>query len=144
MNRKGFSLVQVLIAVALLGLAYIPASSVFIASTRNIQSGDLKLMATLEAQTLIDVLRMDNKIYNYKEQLIELPNIKFPGIDLSSEFKKNFNGIAQIHIKADLKYPERLRLLTITVNYDLYGNKRDVKLSTLAADMSYIHHRSWK
>jgi type II secretory pathway pseudopilin PulG len=136
--------VQVVIAVAIMGIAYIPASSIFIASTRTVQKGDLRLTATLVAQTIIDELRLNQEIFTATNQEYILPAPKFGAIDVPLDFKKNYQAKCRIHVVRDDTYPKRLRKLTVYIDYSEYSNPRTVVVSTLVGDIRNIHLRSWK
>jgi type II secretory pathway pseudopilin PulG len=141
---RGFSLIQVVIAVAIMGIAYIPVSSIFFASTRTIKGGSLKLSATLAAQTMIDELKHDMSIFKYKNRTFNIPTKPFPNLKLDPIFVKYYNGRASVSIKTDKNFPKRLREVTVDIIYEEYGNERKVTLSTLIANNKDIHYRFWK
>lgn len=142
--RAAFTLVQVLIAVALLGIAYIPASSVFLASNRTVQKGDLKLTATLVAQTLIDDLRRDRRLFEVEEGLHHLPTPSFRDLVVPESFARVYQARAELTIRRDRDFPDRLRQVDLKIRYREYGAENDVLLSTLVADIRNLHLRSWK
>jgi len=143
-TNRGFSLIQVVIAVAILGMAYIPVSSLFIASTRNIKGGDLKLSATLAAQTMIDELKHDRTIFRFQNKEIKIPSNIFPTLRLNPELVKYYKAIAIIKIRKDEKFPTILRKITVNIKYSDHGSERNIYLSTIAADNKSIHYRNWK
>lgn len=142
--RSAFTLIQVVLAVALLGIAYIPASSVFLASNRTVQKGDLKLTATMVAQTMIDDLRRDRRLFQVEEGLHQLPTPSFPGLVIPEQFRKVYDARAELTIQRDRDFPDRLRRIDLKIRYKEYANENEVVLSTLAGDIRNVHLRSWK
>lgn len=84
-NKKGFTLIEIVISIAILGIIIIPISSLFITSAKiNKKSNDL-LHANHEAQQVIEVLRagdVDNidldEVNNDNKSPLELDGIVYP------------------------------------------------------------------
>ncbi|MCT4621533.1 MAG: prepilin-type N-terminal cleavage/methylation domain-containing protein [Marinisporobacter sp.] len=84
-NKKGFTLIEIVISIAILGIIIIPISSLFITSAKiNKKSNDL-LHANHEAQQVIEVLRAGDvksidldEVNNDNKSPLELDGIVYP------------------------------------------------------------------
>ncbi len=139
--RAGFTLVQVLVAIVVVSIALIPASSVFTASTRNVQRGDLRLAAAMAAQSLIDDLRLRRDVFEITEERVLLPSPLLPGLDIPAVLLPVIDRSAEVRLKRDPHFPDLAREVTVAVRYDEYGVERETLLSTLVTDTRERHHR---
>lgn len=140
-RRAGFSLIQILIVVAIVAVALIPATSVFTASTRNVQRGDLRLTAAMAAQSLLDDLRLRMTIFDIPEEKLLLPSPKLPDLDIPAPLQAALQASAEVRLRKDPHYPELAREVTVVVRYREYGVERETLLSTLVTDTRDRHMR---
>lgn len=139
--RAGFTLIQVLVTVAIVAVALIPASSVFTASTRNVQRGDLRLTAAMVAQSLLDDLRLRMAIFDIPEERLPIPSPKLPGLEISEPLLAVLQASSEVRLKKDPHYPELAREVTVVVRYNEYGTERETLLSTIVTDTRDRHLR---
>lgn len=121
MNQQptGFTIVELLVTIAIVGITTASLSSIFI-STRNIQQQTSYLdLATRAAQREIETLRNDNYASLTPGQTIDFTN------QLPSGLLKA-TGAAQISQPA-----ADLRRVDVTVSYASGGEQRSVVLSSL-------------
>lgn len=139
--RRGFTLVQVLVAIVIVSVALIPATSVFTASTRNVQRGDLRLAAAMAAQSLIDDLRLRLELFDITEERITLPSPLLRGLDVPAALLPSLDRSAEVWLKRDPHYPTLAREVTAVVRYTEYGVEREALLSTIITDTRERHLR---
>ncbi len=118
-RQAGFTIVELLVTIAIVGITTASLSSLFI-SIRNVQQQTLHVdAATRAAQREIETLRNDNYASLTPGQVIN-----FTG-QLPSSLP-NANGTVQVSQPA-----ADLRRVDVTVSYQSGGSQRSVQLSSL-------------
>jgi prepilin-type N-terminal cleavage/methylation domain-containing protein len=119
-NMAGFTIVELLVTIAIIGIATASLSSLFI-SIRNVQNQTTYTdTATRAAQREIEILRNDNY-----SSLTPGQNIDFTS-QLPSTLPTGSKGTVQVSQPAT-----DLRRVDVTIQYKTNGQQRNVELSSL-------------
>lgn len=136
--HRGFTLMQILVALFILGVALVPATSIFLQSNRNVEQGGALLEATIAARSILDEVRSQPFLLDNMGESIEVPSDKFPELTIPSHFSQKFKGTAHVEIRQvePGKYHSRLRELRVTVWWEENNKKRSLDLYTLEGNLN--------
>ncbi|MDP7423488.1 MAG: hypothetical protein QGH40_16575 [bacterium] len=137
MNR-GFSLLQILIALFILGVALVPATSLFLQSTRNVERSGALLEATIAARSILDEIRSQSFLLDNIGAVIDVPSEKYPFLTVPTHFSKKFKGTARVEIRQmePGKFSERLREVRVTILWTENGQERSLDMYTLESNLN--------
>lgn len=137
MNR-GFTLIQVLIALFVLGVALVPATSLFLQSSKNVERSGALLEATIAARSILDEIRSQPFLLDNMGAVIEVPSEKYPSLAVPPHFRVKFKGRAQVEISQAEpgKYSGRLREVRVTIRWTEHGKERSLDLYTLESNLN--------
>ncbi len=98
-NKKGFSLMEITLAVLVLGFGLLPVLSVFMQGTKFVERGELYLRASIAAQNLLDLARSDDFVWEKVPNKVKVgqSNI-YPQFKLPSSFAEKYNAKATIMV----------------------------------------------
>jgi len=134
-NNNGFTLLQVLIAIVILGVALIPISRLFTGGIKNISKSEVMLEATIFASTLMDTVRNHKFLLRNKGKRI----IKVPGpykqFNVPQHFLKKYKGKAEIHILPSRDFKD-LCEIKIRVSWIERKRKFETWLYTLMSNIN--------
>jgi prepilin-type N-terminal cleavage/methylation domain-containing protein len=97
---RGFSLVEVLIAMLIVGAGVVPVLALFLSGSRTVEKGGVMLKATIIAQNILDRAKSDSFIWDNAPIVIELPDAKFPQFQIPEGFTKKYK--AKVTLAIDL------------------------------------------
>lgn len=112
-NQSGLTLVEVVAAIAILGLALIPIAGLFSSGTKGALAADCLATGTLLAQNKIEALRAGAFSAVVSQSLAPVPD--YPGYQM------------QVVVEA---IGLRLKQVTVTVSWDLADSQSQVVLVT--------------
>lgn len=98
-SSKGFSLIEVLLAVFIIGVGVVPVISLFLSGTKTVAKGSVILEASIISQNILDRARSDDFIRNCDQQMISIPNPKYPEFKIPEFFKKKYQASATLLIE---------------------------------------------
>lgn len=98
MNRKGFTLLEIMLAVFILGVGVVPVINLFITGTRTVEKGGLILEATIVGQDILDRAKGDGFIWNHIPLKISIPDEKFPQFSIPEAFAIKYLATASLEI----------------------------------------------
>jgi len=140
-DNGGFTLIQVLIAVFLLSIALVPLATVFFASTRNVERGGEILDATIITQTIMDSVKSDRFLFDHRNVTIDIPNDKFPQIEIEKGFRERYKAWANIRIEQAPEHNDRdLMCITVTLNWFEDTVSKQTKLVTYVANINDLKY----
>lgn len=119
-KQSGFTIVELIVTIAIIGIAAASISSMFITIQRMQKLAALRDSATRAAQSEIEALRNNNYASLTPGQQINFTS------SLPSSLPANKSGIAEISQPTD-----DLRRVDVTVSYTYSGKNYNVSLSSL-------------
>ncbi len=96
--RRAFTLVEVMLAVLIIGIGVIPVISLFLQSSRTVEKGGEMLAATIAAQNILDRVKSDDFIWDHIGQTFPVPGDKLPGVELPRFFAEKYKATAEVAI----------------------------------------------
>lgn len=98
-REQGFTLVEVLIAMLIVGAGLVPVLALFLTSSRIVEKGGLILQATIVAQNIIDRAKSDDFLWNNVPVSIDIPNPKYPIFAIPKSFADKYQASATLIIE---------------------------------------------
>jgi prepilin-type N-terminal cleavage/methylation domain-containing protein len=98
-RNAGFSLIEVLLAVFIIGVGVVPVISLFLSGTKTVEKGSVILEASIISQNILDRARSDDFIWNRDQQTITIPDSKYPEFRIPEFFKKKYQASATLTIE---------------------------------------------
>ncbi|MBF0407216.1 MAG: type II secretion system protein [Candidatus Riflebacteria bacterium] len=95
---KGFTLVEVMLAVIIIGAGVIPVLSLFMSGSRTVEKGGLILEATIAAQNILDRAKSDSFIWDNIPLSINIPDEKYPQFTIPEFFAKKYLASGTLEI----------------------------------------------
>jgi type II secretory pathway pseudopilin PulG len=137
---RGFSFIQIMIALAIIGIALVPASYLFLSSNRQVVKSQATLEAMIAAQSLSDKVCSDKFIMNNLGKTINVPDENYPDLVMMSHFREKFKARAEISFQeAPTLYNQRnLRIVDVNVIWNENGNTIESSLVTMKANINDI------
>lgn len=97
--RKGFTFVEILIAIFIIGVGVLPVLTIFLTGTRTVESGGVIFQIAVAAQNLMDRVRSDSFMWVEMPVAITIPSEKDTrGLSLPAELIKKYKAVANINI----------------------------------------------
>lgn len=98
-ETKAFTLVEVMMAVLIIGAGVVPVLALFLSGTRTVEKGGLILQATIVAQNIVDRAKSDDFLWEKLPLNIEIPDDKYPMFTIPEFFRKKYNASATLIIE---------------------------------------------
>jgi len=96
---RGFTLVEVMMAVFIIGVGVLPVIVMFLQGTRTVEKGGVILEASIAAQNIIDRARSDSFIWKTVPLTISIPDKDYPDFKLPEGFMKKFQASGTLTIE---------------------------------------------
>ena len=149
-TKKGFSLIEVLLAVFIIGVGVVPVLSLFLSSSRTVGHGGVVLEASIIAQNILDKARSDSFIWANVPLTLDIPDAARPEFDLPESFKERYQASATLIIESAPDHTvigtganeTNLLQLTAIVNWVEHGMSRNFRLITYRANTNPINLKS--
>lgn len=137
---RGFTLMEILIALVIVGIALVPASHVFTTSNRQVVMSQGLLEATLAAHSLLDTVLRDSFIMAHAGHFVNVPNESYPQLKILSHFRNKFKARAEISFReASTTYNTRnLREISVRILWNESGVTMESSLETMKANVNDI------
>ncbi|MBF0547356.1 MAG: prepilin-type N-terminal cleavage/methylation domain-containing protein [Candidatus Riflebacteria bacterium] len=97
-SKSGFTLVEVMIAVLIIGAGVIPVLTLFMSGSRTVERGGLILEATIAGQNILDRAKSDSFLWAHIPLDIKIPDEKFSQFSLPEFFSKKYQASATLSI----------------------------------------------
>jgi prepilin-type N-terminal cleavage/methylation domain-containing protein len=145
--KRGFTFVEILLAIFIVGVGVLPVLTVFLTGTRTIESGGVIFQVAVAAQNLMDTVRSDSFIWEVVPVNITIPSpdknsergLYLP-IELMSKYKAVANvkiDVAKGHTVLNTGEPEEnLYQIDITINWEENGIKKNYSLTNFRANLN--------
>lgn len=97
-NHRGFSLIEVMLAVFIIGVGVVPVISLFLSGTKTVEKGGVILEASIISQNILDRARSDDFIWKLDKQTINIPSKNYPEFRIPEFFQKKYQASATLTI----------------------------------------------
>lgn len=97
--RRGFTLIEVMLAVFIIGVGVIPVIVMFMQGTRTVEKGGVILEASIAAQNIIDRARSDSFIWKTVPLTINIPDKDYPDFKIPEAFAAKYNASGTLTIE---------------------------------------------
>ncbi|MGM0598679.1 MAG: type IV pilus modification PilV family protein [Candidatus Rifleibacteriota bacterium] len=146
-KRSAFSLVEVLLAVFIIGVGVFPVISLFFSGSRTVEKGSVVLEASIVSQNILDLARSDSFIWQTVPVTIEIPDENYPEFKLPEYFQKKYKASATLTIQEAPDHTilgtgakeTNLLQLTVILNWVESGNPKDYRLLTYRANTNSLN-----
>ncbi|MBF8982641.1 type II secretion system protein [Lutibacter sp. B2] len=137
-NKKGFTLIEIIVSIAILGIIIVPISSLFVTSVRMNKQSEEMMMASQKAQQIIEALRSDEKLKaDPNEELKVDPNedksLNYEGYKISNEqSNEDKEYYAIITLEEDEEYKAK------TYYFDGEKRRKDPNIPTIDTSIDSV------
>jgi len=137
----GFTLIEVMMAMLIIGAGVVPVIALFITGSRTVEKGGLILEATITAQNIMDRAKGNSFLWNHIPETINFPDENYPQFFLPKFFADKYQAsgtliieIAPGHTVLGTGEPEQnLIQLTVIINWIENHQLRTARLLTYRA-----------
>lgn len=144
---SGFSLVEVLMAVFIVGVGVVPVLLMFLSGTRTVEKGGVLLEASIAAQNIIDRARSDSFIWKTVPLTISIPDKNFPDFKLPADFAKKYQASGSLTIETAPGHTilgtganeTSLLQLTVLLSWLENGMPKEFRLLTYRANTNSVN-----
>lgn len=98
-RRHGFSIIEVLLAMLIIGAGVVPVLSLFLTGSRTVEKGGLLLSATIAAQNVLDRAKSDAFLWSNVPLTLDFPDPDHPQFSLPAFFAKKYNASGTLIIE---------------------------------------------
>ncbi|MBU1106141.1 MAG: prepilin-type N-terminal cleavage/methylation domain-containing protein [Candidatus Riflebacteria bacterium] len=98
-QRRAFTLIEVLMAVFIIGVGVVPVLMMFIQGTRTVEKGGVILEASIAAQNILDRARSDSFIWKSVPAIINIPDPAYPEFTLPDTFRVKYQASGTLVIE---------------------------------------------
>jgi len=95
---SGFTLLEIMLAVFIIGVGLLPVLNLFITGSRFVEKGGLILEATITAQNILDRAKSDSFLWNHIPLEVNIPSPNFPEFSIPEFFAKKYQASATLSI----------------------------------------------
>lgn len=149
MSKKGFSLMEVTIAILVLGFGLLPVLSVFMQGSKFVEKGELYLRASIAAQNLLDLARSDDFTWEKVPNQVNITSSgsgAYPQFKLPPSFAKKHDAKATIkvdHVQGITTIgtglqENRLLQISATINWKEKNIEKKLTLTTYKALLNSV------
>ncbi|MBU3160434.1 prepilin-type N-terminal cleavage/methylation domain-containing protein [Clostridium frigoris] len=146
-KKRGFTLIEVLVSIAIFSIMSIPVSMMVISGVKNSKSGEYKQKAAAISQQIIEELKSNNAVSASNSNKIELRSGSLDAVPATTGHnirfsKTNINVDTKNSLTADVTFERRNleynnRSIENTVAYDLTIEMNKDTINVIKADKSH-------
>lgn len=96
---SGFTLIEVMLAVFIIGVGVIPVIGLFASGSKSVEKGGVILGASIAAQNIIDRAKSDAFLWDNVPLTISIPDKKYPAFKLPKFFSEKYKASATLIIE---------------------------------------------
>lgn len=145
--RRGFSLIEVLLAVFIIGVGVVPVIVMFLQGTRTVEKGGVILEASIAAQNIIDLARSDSFIWKTVPLTISIPDDEYPDFQLPKAFAEKYQASGTLTIEEAPGHTvigtganeTNLLQLTVILKWLESGIEKEFRLLTYRANTNSVN-----
>lgn len=99
MKKTAFTLVEIMIAVFIIGAGVVPVMSLFLSGTQSVEKGGIMLEASIAAQNIIDRAKSDSFLWNHIPFTTTIPSSDFPQFTIPKRLLEKYKATAELSIE---------------------------------------------
>lgn len=146
-QKKGFTLIEVMLAVFIIGVGVVPVLVMFLQGTRTVEKGGVILEASIAAQGIIDRARSDSFIWKTVPLTISIPDKDYPDFKLPENFTDKYKASGTLTIEEAPGHTvigtganeTNLLQLTVIVKWLESGLEKEFRLLTYRANTNSVN-----
>ncbi len=146
-RARGFSLIEVLMAVFIIGVGVVPVIMMFLSGTRTVEKGGVLLEASIAAQNIIDRARSDSFIWKTVPITINLPDKSYPDFKLPEVFAQKYQASGTLTVEVAPGHTilgtganeTNLLQLTVILSWLENGMAKEFRLLTYRANTNSVN-----
>ncbi|HNW33689.1 MAG TPA: prepilin-type N-terminal cleavage/methylation domain-containing protein [Candidatus Ozemobacteraceae bacterium] len=98
-GRPGFTIIEVLLAMLIVGVGVVPVLSLFLTGSRTVEKGGLLLSATIAAQNILDRAKSDSFLWGNIPLTLDFPDPDHPEFTLPAFFMQKYKASGTLVIE---------------------------------------------
>ncbi|HOY66245.1 MAG TPA: prepilin-type N-terminal cleavage/methylation domain-containing protein [Candidatus Ozemobacteraceae bacterium] len=152
-NERGFTIIEVLLAMLIIGAGVVPVLSLFLTGSRTVEKGGVLLSATIAAQNILDRAKSDAFLWGNIPLTLDFPDPDHPQFALPAFFTQKYKASGTLIIEeapghtvigtgdketnliqisviirwVENNFPRQTRLVTYRANTNSYDLKTSAK-----------------
>ncbi|PKL47929.1 MAG: hypothetical protein CVV42_11595 [Candidatus Riflebacteria bacterium HGW-Riflebacteria-2] len=147
MQKRAFTLIEVMLAVFIIGVGVVPVLMMFIQGTRTVEKGGVILEASIAAQNILDRARSDSFIWQTVPVTINIPDKNYPEFTLPETFRVKYQASGTLVIEeapghtvlgTGAREPNLLQL-TVILNWLENGMPKEFRLLNYRANTNTVN-----
>ncbi len=139
---RGFTLLEIMLAVFIIGVGFLPVMNLFLTGTRSVEKGGVILEANIAAQNIIDRAKSDSFLWDHIPLEAPIPDPRFPEFSLPAFFVAKYKASGTISINPAPGHTvigtgmneENLIQIVVTINWNENQKLRTSRLLTYRAN----------
>ncbi len=147
MQKRAFTLIEVLLAVFIIGVGVVPVLMMFIQGTRIVEKGGVILEASITAQNILDRARSDSFIWQTVPITINIPDKNYPEFALPESFRVKYQASGTLVIEEAPDHTvigtgvreTNLLQLTVILNWIENGMPKEFRLLNYRANTNTVN-----
>lgn len=145
--KSAFTLVEVMMAVMIIGAGVIPVLSLFLTGSRTVATGGVMLEASIAAQNILDRARSDSFIWANVPATISIPDSGYPEFYLPPSFMAKYQAKGTLVIEEAPGHTiigtganeTNLLQLTVLLHWTENGMPKEYRVLTYRANTNTIN-----
>ncbi|GAB4278090.1 MAG: hypothetical protein Kow0029_21190 [Candidatus Rifleibacteriota bacterium] len=146
-SRFAFTLIEVMLAVFIIGVGVVPVLTLFFSGTKTVEKGGILLEASIVSQNILDRARSDSFIWKTVPLSVDIPDEKYPEFKIPEFFAKKYQASATLIIEEAPDHTilgtgakeTNLLQLTVILHWIEMGIPRDYRLVTYRANTNSLN-----
>lgn len=146
-KKSAFSLVEVLIAVFIIGVGVMPVMMLFFSGTKTVEKGGVVLQASIVSQNILDRAKSDSFIWKVVPLTINIPDEQYPEFKIPEFFHKKYKASATLTIEEAPDHTvlgtgakeANLLQLTVILSWLEMGLTKEFRLVTYRANTNSLN-----
>ncbi|MBI3037538.1 prepilin-type N-terminal cleavage/methylation domain-containing protein [bacterium] len=141
-NKNAFSMIEIMVAVLIIGVGVVPVVTLFLSSSRTVEKGGALLEATIACQNILDRAKSDSFLWGNIPMVIPFPNQKYPEFSLPAFFANKYKASGTLQLELAKGHTilgtganeQNLAQITVTINWIENERPRSCRLVTFKAN----------
>lgn len=146
-RSRGFTLIEVLLAVFIIGVGVIPVLMMFLSGTRTVEKGGVLLEASIAAQNILDRARSDSFLWKSVPITLNIPDKAYPDFRLPAAFAAKYQASGTLTVELAPGHTvlgtganeTNLLQLTVILNWLENGMPKEFRLLTYRANTNSVN-----
>ncbi len=146
-NSAGFTLIEVMLAVFIIGVGVIPVIGLFLSGSRTVEKGGVILEASIAAQNILDRAKSDSFLWKKIPITINIPSRDYKQFTIPEFFAKKYNASATLTIEEADGHTvigtgakeQNLIQLTVILNWIENGFAKNFRVLTYRANTNSLN-----